>query len=95
MSLVFDLPSKKLSLQKIFGFVFSNLTLTKREAFGFAQKHWLSLANAKEKFSENDTTLIMEYLVNEVRTYFSKNLGDLPSHAGSHSLIARMTRQKS
>ena len=52
-----DLPSKKLSLQKIFG---SNLTLTKREAFGFAQKHWLSLANAKEKFSENDTTLIME-----------------------------------
>src|SRR3989344_4552284 len=51
-----DLPSKKLSLQKIFG---SNLTLKKRGAFGIAQNHWLSLANAKEKISKNDLTLIM------------------------------------
>ena len=51
-----DLPSKKISLQKIFG---SNLTLKKRGAFGIAQNHWLSLANAKEKISENDLTLIL------------------------------------
>jgi len=51
-----DLPSKKISLQKIFG---SNLTLKKRGAFGIAQNHWLSLANAKEKISKNDLTLIL------------------------------------
>ena len=51
-----DLPSKKISLQKIFG---SNLTLKNRGAFGIAQNHWLSLANAKEKISKNDLTLIL------------------------------------
>ncbi len=51
-----DLPSKKISLQKIFG---SNLTLKKRGAFGIAQNHWLSLANAKEKISKNDLSLIL------------------------------------
>src|SRR3989344_4520703 len=40
-----DLPSKKISLQKIFG---SNLTLKSREARGVAQNQWASLANAKE-----------------------------------------------
>ncbi|MDO8495110.1 MAG: hypothetical protein Q7S32_01095, partial [bacterium] len=49
-------PSKKISLQKIFG---SNLTLKKRGAFGIAQNHWLSLANAKEKISKTDLTLIL------------------------------------
>ncbi|KKW27984.1 MAG: hypothetical protein UY69_C0002G0001, partial [Parcubacteria group bacterium GW2011_GWF1_52_5] len=31
----------------------------KRGAFGIAQNHWLSLANAKEKISKNDLTLIL------------------------------------
>src|SRR3989338_11224436 len=40
-----DLPSKKISLQKIFG---SNLTLQSREARGIPKNQWLSLATAKE-----------------------------------------------
>ena len=39
-----DLPSKKSSLQKIFG---SNLTLHTREARGTPQNQWLALAQAK------------------------------------------------
>ena len=70
--LVFDLPSKKSSLQKIFG---SNLTLQKRAAFGIAQNHWLSLASAKEKIPKTDSALIMVSLLNQVRTHFSKNQG--------------------
>src|SRR3990167_9107223 len=38
-----DLPSKKISLQKIFG---SNLTLHAREARGVPANHWLSVARA-------------------------------------------------
>ena len=87
-----DLPSKKSSLQKIFG---SNLTLHAREACGVGVNQWLSLANAKEKFSKNDLSLLLECLLNEARTNFSKNGGTLPSHSGSHSLLTRMTRQKS
>ena len=40
-------PSKKSSLQKVFG---SNLTLHAREARGAAQNQWLSLAQAKTDF---------------------------------------------
>ena len=40
-------PSKKSSLQKVFG---SNLTLTAREARGAAQNQWLYLAQAKQDF---------------------------------------------
>src|SRR3989344_4585425 len=39
-----DLPSKKISLQKIFG---SNLTLQSREARGVPKNQWLSLEQAK------------------------------------------------
>ena len=46
-----DLPSKKLSLQKIFG---SNLTLHAREARGVPANHWVSLAAAQEKPSGTD-----------------------------------------
>ncbi|MDO8591194.1 MAG: hypothetical protein Q7R65_04440 [bacterium] len=74
---------------------FLNLTLKKRGAFGIAQNHWLSLATAKEKISKTDLSLILVCLIKEARTYFSKNGGTLPSHAGSQSLLARMTRQKS
>ncbi len=83
-------PSKNLRLC-----IFVNLTLKKRGAFGIAQNHWLSLANAKEKISKTDLTLILVSLLNSARIYFSKNGGTLPSHAGSQSLLARMTRQKS
>ena len=44
-----DLPSKKLSLQKIFG---SNLTLHSREARGVPKNQWLSLATAKENLGK-------------------------------------------
>ncbi|MCR4280929.1 MAG: hypothetical protein NUV88_01190, partial [Candidatus Kaiserbacteria bacterium] len=40
-------PSKKSSLQKVFG---SNLTLHAREALGAPQNQWLSLAQAKTDF---------------------------------------------
>ena len=52
-----DLPSKKSSLQKIFG---SNLTLKAREACGIAVNQWFSLAVAKEKIGKIETTLILE-----------------------------------
>ncbi len=45
-----DYPSKKSSLQKIFG---SNLTLHAREARGTAKMHWLSLVGGKESQYQN------------------------------------------
>ena len=85
-----NLPPKNLRLR-----IFVILTFKKRGTFGIAQNHGLSLANAKEKISKTDLTLILVCLLKETRTYFSKNGGTLPSHAGSQSLLARMTRQKS
>ena len=46
-----DLPSKKSSLQKIFG---SNLTLHAREARGMPQNQWFSLLAAKENHPESN-----------------------------------------
>ena len=46
-----DLPSKKLTLQKVFG---SNLPLHAREARGVPQNQWFSLAAAKENHSESN-----------------------------------------
>ena len=46
-----DLPSKKSSLQKIFG---SNLTLHAREARGVPQNQWFSLLAAKENHPESN-----------------------------------------
>ena len=51
-----DLPSKKSSLQKIFG---SNLTLHAREARGVPQNQWFSLLAAKENHPENDLVPIL------------------------------------
>ena len=51
-----DLPSKKSSLQKIFG---SNHTLHAREARGVPQNQWFSLLAAKENHSENDLVPIL------------------------------------
>jgi len=50
----FDLPSKKLSLQKIFG---SNLSLTAREARGTALPQYAALRAAKINLSENSLSL--------------------------------------
>ena len=46
-----DYPSKKSSLQKIFG---SNLTLHAREARGIPHNHWFSLSAIKENQSNSD-----------------------------------------
>ena len=51
-----DLPSKKLSLQKIFG---SNLTLKSREARGVPRNQWLSLATAKENSEKLDINTLL------------------------------------
>ena len=52
-----DLPSKKISLQKIFG---SNLTLKNREAVGTPLNPWAELRSARQKFAKNDSVLIVE-----------------------------------
>ena len=50
-----DLPSKKLSLQKIFG---SNLILKGREASGNPFSHYAELRSARQNLGKNDVTLI-------------------------------------
>ena len=54
-----DLPSKKISLQKIFG---SNLTLKNREAVGNGVNPWAELRSARQNFPQNDWALIAEPL---------------------------------
>jgi site-specific DNA recombinase len=62
-----DLPSKKISLQKIFG---SNLTLQSREARGIPKNQWLSLAQAKENSEKSSlSTLLVRARGIEPRTY--------------------------
>jgi len=65
-----SLPSKKLSLQKIFG---SNLHLKFRQVFGNPLPHYASLREARQNFANNDLGLILAGLLNEARTYFIKN----------------------
>jgi len=72
-----------------------NLTLKAREACGIAVNQWFSLATAKEKIGKISTTLILERLLKHASTNLTKNGGGLPSHSGSHSLIARMTSGES
>ena len=73
----YDLPSKKLSLQKIFG---SNLTLQKQKAYGNPLNPWAELRSARQNFTENDLGLLVESLLNKTRTHFSKNQWEyLPS----------------
>ncbi len=52
-----DLPSKKISLQKIFG---SNLTLKNREVGGNGLIPWAELRSARQNFPQNDWVLIAE-----------------------------------
>ncbi len=51
----FDLPSKKSSLQKIFG---SNLTLRNRKVEQTPVEHWATLRVARQNFSENEVSFI-------------------------------------
>ena len=50
-------PSKKSSLQKIFGL---NLTLQAREACGIAADHWAELRSARPKIGQADLSSILE-----------------------------------
>ena len=52
-----DLPSKKISLQKIFG---SNLTLQNRKVFGNPLNPWSELRSARKNFTQNDLGLLVE-----------------------------------
>ena len=67
---LYDLPSKKSSLQKIFGFVFLNLTT--REACGIAANHWAELRSAREKIGHSDLSSILESILNSARTYYQR-----------------------
>ena len=70
-----DLPSKKPSLQKIFGFVFSNLTLQSREARGVPRNQWFSLATAKENLGNLELSTLLVRLYADVRTHSTRNIG--------------------
>jgi hypothetical protein len=51
----------------------SHLTLQKRKVVGNAFNHWAELRSARQNFAENESGLIVESLLNKVRTYFEKN----------------------
>jgi len=89
---VADLPSKKLSLQKIFG---SNLLLTGRVASGNPFPHYAELRSARENFNKNDLTLIGVCLLNSARTYFSKNPAVNPNVDKVSVLLKRFSGTKS
>ncbi len=65
-----DLPSKKSSLQKIFGL---NLSLHAREARGTPISPYAALCAARISASEKPLSLILECLYDFTRTYFIKN----------------------
>ncbi len=52
----FDLPSKKLSLQKIFG---SNLSLRNNKVYGVAQTLYAELRSARENFNNEDSIQLL------------------------------------
>ena len=61
-------PSKKSSLQKIFGL---NLSLHAREARGNAHSPYAALRAAKNSLGETDLVLILESLLKHARTNFA------------------------
>jgi hypothetical protein len=67
-----DLPSKKLSLQKIFG---SNLSLRNKKIEFAPVEHYASLREARLNFSENDLSFIKAHLYLPARTHFTTNFG--------------------
>jgi len=70
---VFDLPSKKSSLQKIFGFRILNLTLQAREARGVPMNPWFFLDEEKQKLGKIPLSSILVCIRVSARTYFSRN----------------------
>ena len=67
-------PPKKSSLQKSWAFEFLNLTLKNREAVGNPLNPWAELRSARQNPAKKSVGLIAEYLLNEARTHFSKNV---------------------
>ena len=65
-----DSPSKKSSLQKVFG---SNLTLHARAASGIAQNQWFFLQQAKQEIPKIGDFQSMVALYYQVRTFFAQN----------------------
>jgi hypothetical protein len=55
-------------------FEFLNLTLKNREAVGNPLNPWAELRSARQNFAQKSFSLIAEYLLNEARTHFSKNV---------------------
>jgi hypothetical protein len=51
--------------------------LKSRQVFGNPLKHYASLREARENFANNDLSLILAGLLNEARTYFTKNPASL------------------
>jgi len=64
------LPSKKLSLQKTFGF---NFILHDCLASGNPFPHYAELRSARENFSGKSFSLVAECLLKSARTYFQNN----------------------
>ena len=62
-----DTPSKKSSLQKMFG---SNLHLSHQEVAEIPSPPYAALCAARANFSENETSFIRATLYDQVRTFF-------------------------
>jgi len=69
-------PPKKFPSKKSSAFEFLNLFLKSRLAFGNPLKHYASLREARQNFTQNDLSLILAGLLNEARTYFEQNSSD-------------------
>jgi hypothetical protein len=67
-------PTKNSSLQKIFGFVFLNLTLHDKKIQENPSFPYAALRAARQKFPESDTSFIRATLYDQIRTYFKQNL---------------------
>jgi hypothetical protein len=67
----YDLPSKKSSLQKIFG---SNLTLRNKKVVEIPVKQWATLRVARKNFSENELSFSLAHLYSTARTIFMEDL---------------------
>ena len=64
-----DLPSKKSSLQKIFG---SNLTLRNKKVEEIPAKQWATLCVARKNFSGNDLSIIVAPNAERNPNFFSR-----------------------
>jgi len=73
MSFVFDLPSKKSFLQKIFGFEFLNLFLRNKKVKEIPSKQWATLCVARKNFSKKGGSFMVAHLYSVARTYFMEH----------------------